>query len=350
MERKLASIQKVTELNSIEGADKIEVCTVLGWKCVVKKGQFKLGDIGIYFEVDSILPTNKPEFAFLESKRGRIKTIKLKKQISQGLFLAINEITYADLSNCKEDDDVTDLLGIKKYEPPEDGVGGAFLGGRHKSTFPNFLRKTDEIRIQAMPSFIDRHRNKTFYMSEKLDGSSITLYYLKDEMYGKPAGTFGMCSRNIEFAKPEGEEKVSAFWNAVIKYNIEEKLREYNQNICIQGELIGPGIQKNKYKLEDFQIYLFNAYDVVTQRYLPLSKLQEVARALNLNTVPILKEFELNHSVDELVNLSTSPSVLNPNTLREGIVCRPIDNSSDEYTGRASFKVISPEFLLKYDL
>ena len=348
MERKLASIQKVVELNPIEGADKIEVCTVLGWKCVVKKGEFKPNELGVYFEVDSILPIDKPEFAFMDKHRGRVKTVRLRKQISQGLFFPLSAITYADLTNLNEGDDVTELLGIKKWEPQE-FEHGANLGGRHRN-FPKFLRKTDEIRIQAMPKFLERHNGKLFYIAEKVDGSSCSLYFLKDEMYDKPANTFGVCSRNLECDRPEPDGSINAFWKFVIDNNIEEKMRNLNMNICVQGELAGPGIQKNKYKLDKLEMFLFNAYDLVTQKYLSKKHLTDFAKALNMKTVPIVDEIVLNHTVDELVQMSIAKSVLNDSTYREGIVCRPINEDSDIDIDRASFKVINPEFLLQWNL
>ena len=348
MERKLASIQKVSELFPIEGADKIEGCSVLGWQCVVQKGEFKPGDIGVYFEIDSVLPSDKPEFAFLEPRKYRIRTIRLRKQIAQGLMLPLSKITYADLSSFQEGDDVTELLGVQKYEPPEESEDGANFRSRRRGVFPSFLRKTDELRIQSVPGFLDRHRGKTFYATEKVDGSSVTLFYLQDALYGKESGYFGVCSRNMEVMKDDGDSYRNAFWEAVENFDLENKIKSLGANICVQGELVGTGIQKNKYKLTDRKIFLYSAYDVVTQRYINRDSLVQIANALGLDTVPMLGEFVLNHTVSELVEMSRGYSKLNPATLREGIVCRPIEECGDPETGRASFKAIQPEFLLKY--
>ena len=219
MERKLASIQKILSLDPIEGADSIEVATVLGWHCVVKKGEFEINSPCLFCEVDALLPTDKPEFAFLEKSRGRIKTIRLRGQISQGLALPLSAITFADLSQFSEDDDVTELLGITKYEPPEPNSGGANLRGRVKGNFPSFLHKTDEIRIQAVPGVLERHRGKKFYISEKLDGSSFTAY-MRDDV-------FGICSRNLELAREDdfGADIKNAFWKTAIKIGLEDKMR-----------------------------------------------------------------------------------------------------------------------------
>jgi RNA ligase (TIGR02306 family) len=347
MERKLASIQKVLELNPIPGADKIEVCTVLGWKCVVQKGEFKPGDVGVYFEIDSLLP-DKPEFAFMADRKFRVKTISLKKQISQGLFIPLSKITYADLSSYKEGDDVTELLGIEKWDPPEESGPGANLGGRKSGNFPVFLRKTDETRIQTTKNFLSRHKGKKFYYTEKLDGTSSTFYYLVEDLYGRTAGKFGVCGRNFEFDYIE--DKPNSYWETAKRYNLEEKMKALGLNLCIQCEMVGPGIQKNKYKLAEKKLYIFNAYNVKDQTFFNYEKTKEIAAKLEMETAPILGEFVLDHTVEQLVEMSRGKSVLNKDTLREGIVCRAIVDEVDEELGRLSFKVIQPEFLLKFDL
>jgi RNA ligase (TIGR02306 family) len=343
MERKLASIQKVVDLQPIENADAIEVATILGWHCVVKKGEVEIGQPVVYFEVDSILPTDKPEFAFLEKSHGRIKTIKLRGQISQGLALPLSTITYQDLSVFNEDDDVTELLGVTKYEPPEPGCGGgANLGGRSRGNFPHFLHKTDEIRIQSVPGVLERHRGKKFYISEKIDGSSFTSYLNED--------IFGICSRNLDLMRDEDADGniKNVFWKTAVKIGLEDRVRSLgNLNLGFQGELAGPGIQKNKYGLTDYEIFFFNVYDIDEHKYLDLHDFQCVIEGIGLRTVPILDVIELNHTVDQLVEMSKGSSILKP-VKREGIIFRPIIEDFDPKLGRLSFKVINPEFLLQH--
>jgi len=341
MERKLASMQRILDLQPIENADAIEVATVLGWHCVVKKGEFEINSPCVFMEVDAVLPTDKPEFAFLEKSHGRIKTIRLRGQISQGLALPLSAITFADLSDKQEDDDVTELLGITKYEPREPGGGGANLGGRTKGNFPSFLHKTDEIRIQSAPGVLERHRGKKFYISEKLDGSSFTLY-LKDDV-------FGVCSRNLELEREEdfGKDIKNAFWKTAVNLGIEEKMRWAGFNFSLQGELIGPGIQKNKYGLTEMDVYFFNAFDIDERRFFDLHDFQCLVEGLGLKTVPILDVVELNHTVDQLVEMSKANSILKA-VKREGIIFRPIIEDTDRKLGRLSFKVINPEFLLQH--
>lgn len=330
MERKLASIRKVENIIPIEGADMIEVSVVGGWKVVTKKGEFKPGDLAIYCEVDSFLPI-KEEFEFLrkssykkmgEQEGFRLRTVKLRGQLSQGLLLpASQEI----LSLYKEGDDVTDLLGIIKYEPPIP----AELAGKVKGMFPSFLRKTDEERIQNLTENYNEWKEKVFYITEKLDGSSAT-YYLKD-------GEFGVCSRNLELLETEG----NTFWKVARELDLENKLREIGRNISIQGELVGEGIQGNPYKIKGQTLYFFNAFDIDIQQYYTQKEMENFIQSLNLSTVPILdRNYTLPETVEDLLQYADSKSELNKDFGREGVVVRSLDRS-------ISFKVISNNFLLK---
>lgn len=342
MERKLASIQTVIDIQPIEGADAIEVATVLGWKVVVKKNQFKVGSKVIYVEVDSILP-ELPEFEFLRAKHFRIKTIKLRGQISQGICFPIETV---NLHNYQEvmfaiGTDLTEKMGILKYEPQVP----ANLAGTVKGSFPSFIPKTDEIRIQTVPAVLQRHKGKKFYLTEKLDGSSCTMYF-KD-------GEFGVCSRNLDLIETEG----NAFWRAVRKHGWQDKIEALRHsfdiaNIAVQGELIGNGIQGNKYKLGEPDVYVFNIFDIDKHSFFDFCKLQKAREEFEpwgFNFVPILSGVELNHTVDDLVAFSIARSILNPEVWREGIVLKPFEEERDEVLGRLSFKVINPEFLLKHN-
>ena len=330
MERKLASIRKVENVFPIEGADMIEVAVVGGWKVVTKKGEFKPGDLAIYCEVDSFLPI-KEEFEFLrkssykkmgEQEGFRLRTVKLRGQLSQGLLLpASQEI----LSLYKEGEDVSEILGIVKYEPPIP----AELAGKVKGMFPSFLRKTDEERIQNLTENYNEWKEKEFYVTEKLDGSSAT-YYLKD-------GEFGVCSRNLELLETEG----NTFWKVARELDLENKLRETGRNISIQGELVGEGIQGNPYKIKGQTVYFFNAFDIDTQQYYTQEEMENFIQSLNLKTVPILdRNYTLPETVEDLLQYADGKSELNKDFGREGIVVRSLDRS-------ISFKVISNSFLLK---
>ena len=186
MDRKLASIQIIRNIQPIENADNIERVDILGWHLVAKKEEFEIGDKCIYCEVDSVLP-DRPEFEFLKSKNFRIKTIKLRGQISQGICFPLSIIDSYFGVELKEGDDLTEFLGVTKYEIPV----SVTMSGKVKNTFPDFLPKTDEIRIQSVPEILERYRNTICYVTEKVDGCSITVY-LRD-------GEFNVASRRMVY-------------------------------------------------------------------------------------------------------------------------------------------------------
>ena len=333
MERKLASIRKISNLSPIDGADKIEVATIDGWKVVVAKDvEHKVGDLVVYCEVDSFLPI-KPEFEFLRkssykkmsdgTEGFRLRTIRLRGVVSQGLVLPVSIIEYTNVE-FEVGMDVTNLLGIVKYEPPIP----AELAGKVKGLFPYFLRKTDEERIQNLSSEYELFKENIFYVTEKLDGSSAT-FYLNN-------GVFGVCSRNLELLETEG----NTFWKVARELDLENRLRGYGHNLSIQGELIGEGIQGNPYKIKGQTVRFFNLFDIDLQEYHSLSVFKETMRVLGLDTVPILDtSFKLPETIDELLKYSEQKSVLNPDFDREGVVIRSTDR-------KISFKVISNKFLI----
>ena len=357
-ERKLASIRKISDISPIEGADKIELATVDGWKVVVAKDVgHKVGDMVVYCEIDSFLPI-KEEFEFLRKssykKMGdqegfRLKTIKLRGQVSQGLIMPISVLNqgeemvvgtsqqpwgdqlqlgpYDNALVIEEGVDVTNLLGIVKYEPPIP----AELAGKVKGLFPSFLQKTDEERVQNITKeyqeFLYQSKHQ-FYVTEKLDGSSSTFYY-KD-------GEFGVCSRNLELLETEG----NTFWKVAREMNLEEKLKSTNKNICLQGELIGEGIQGNPYKIKGQKVMFFNAFDIDKHERMTMPQFLELMEKLNLQHVPCLElPFLLPNTVEGMLKYAEGTSILNRQTEREGVVVRSFDN-------KISFKAISNNFLL----
>lgn len=327
--RQLASIQKIIKLEPIDGADKIEVATILGWHVVVKKGEFKVGDLVVYCEVDSILPA-MPETEFLAPKY-RVKTVRLRGQISQGICFPVSIL---GINIHKEGLDVTEAFGVTKYEPPTNEQ----LAGKIRGNFPGFLPKTDEIRLQAYPMTLEKHADKPFFITEKLDGSSTTFVIKNDE--------FHACSRNIDFIEDDG----NMIWRVAKEMKIEEKMRaaEIADQIAIQGEIVGEKIQKNTLNLKGQTIYFFNAYDFIKGKYLNLKEFKELFVKLDLPIVPIIEEnFNLLSTVDEMVAYATRKSVINPEGWAEGLVFRPLEEGIVEKFGRLSFKVINPEFLLK---
>lgn len=335
--RKLASIQRIKSLEPIEGADAIEKATVLGWQLVVKKGEFQVGDWVVYCEIDSLLP-DRTEFAFLKPRGMRIRTIRLRGQVSQGICFPLN-ILPAEVE-IQEDLDLTEVLGITKYEPPIP----AFLSGKVKGKFPSFIPKTDETRVQVLQKVLDKYRGVSCYVSEKLDGSSAT-YYMKD-------GEFGVCSRNMELY----EDEENSFWKVARELDIEGKLRTLQKNIAIQGELIGEGIQDNKLRLRGQSVRFFNAFDIDRFEYLPYPDFMDLMKKLDLPIVPIYEtDYILENDIAAIVQKATVKSLICKDVWAEGIVIRPHQEKIDLLlsiesfnTGRVSFKAINPEFLLKY--
>ena len=338
MERKLATIRKITDIRPIEGADMIELATVGGWNVVVAKDVgHKVGNSVVYCEIDSYLPI-KEEFEFLRKssykKMGdqegfRLKTIRLRGQLSQGLILPISVVPitqFASAYDLPEGLDVTEMLGIVKYEPPIP----AELAGKVKGGFPSFLHKTDEERVQNLVKEYDEYKltsEHQFYMTEKLDGSSATYYMNK--------GEFGVCSRNLELLETEG----NSFWKVARELDLENKLKDKG-NICLQGELIGEGIQGNPNKIKGQTVHFFNGFDIDTRTKLGINEFLILLDELDLTSVPILGvAILLPDTVEDMLKLAEDKSRLNKLTEREGVVVRSLDNT-------ISFKAISNKFLL----
>ena len=346
--RKLASVQVIQNITPIDGADKIELTHIGGWKVVVAKNVgHKIGDKVVYCEIDSFLPI-EPEFEFLRkssykklvdgTEGFRLKTIRLRGQISQGLIIPIGSAidiikrnrgeVYCEM--IEEGKDLTDLLGITKYEPPIP----ANLAGKVKGNFPSFISKTDEERCQNLTAELEQWSEESdkhqFYVTEKLDGSSFTCYF-KD-------GEFGVCSRNLELQR----DKNNTFWKTAIDLQLEEKLRFYGKNLALQGELIGEGVQKNRYKIKGHTIRFFNVFDIQEHQKVDYDTFHTIIQDLDLQTVPITEVpgFNLPNNTDKLLNLAEGKSVLNNKAEREGIVIRSKDNT-------ISFKAISNKFLVK---
>lgn len=335
--RKLASIQRIKSLEPIEGADAIEKATVLGWQLVVKKGEYQVGDLVIYCEIDSILP-QKPEYEFLRPRGFRIKTIKLKGQVSQGICFPLSFLP--DDIIIGEDLDVTEILGIEKYELPVP----ASLQGIAKGKYPSFIPKTDEIRVQVLQAVLDKYKGVKCYVTEKVDGSSVTYFVFN--------GEFGVCSRNFEIL----EDAENTLWKVARNLSIENKLRSLGKNFAIQGELVGEGIQSNKLKLRGQTVMIFNAYDIDAKEYLNYTAFVELLARLEIPTVPVIStEYELESDINAIVKMATIKSKVRPEVWAEGVVIRPLKDSAENLlslesllSGRVSFKAINPEFLLKY--
>lgn len=344
MTRKLASIQRISKLSPIENSDNLELAEIQGFRAVVKKGDFKENEIIVYIETDSVLP-EMPQFEFMRARGFRVRMIRLRGTLSQGLcfplsILPFREQQESDLWQYGEGTDVTNVLGITKYEPPIP----AQLQGDTKGPFPSFLIKTDETRVQVLQSLLDKYKGQECYVTEKFDGSSATYFINK--------GEFGVCSRNQELKESEG----NTFWKIAKQFKIEEKLRGVTGNFAIQGEIIGEGIQGNKYSIKGQVPLFFNVFNIDSQRYLSFIDMRKFLQTLELPTVTVINpKYILDNNIDELVKMATITSSIltDQGTIHaEGIVIRPheeiIDDNDWLVAGRVSFKVISPEFLIKH--
>ncbi len=328
--RKLASIQKIKALALIIGADAIEKAQVLGWQLVVKKGEYEVGDLCVYFEIDSLLP-DRPEFEFLKSKKMRVKTIKLRGQVSQGICFPLSILPEG--TKIEEGLDVTEIVGVEKYEAPIP----ASLEGVMKGAFPSFIPKTDETRVQVLQELLDKFKGEKCYITEKLDGSSVT-YYMKD-------GVFGVCSRNLELL----EDDKNSLWKVARELDIEKKLLSLGKNLALQAEIVGESIQKNTLKLRGQTVFFFNIFDIDKYKYVDYKEFTETIKLLALKTVPLINDnYILGNDIEKLVEMSVRKSLINPQGWCEGIVIRShIEKFVDGE--RFSFKAINPKFLLKYD-
>lgn len=360
--RKLASIRYIDSILPIDGADMIELAVVDGWQVVVGKADgFKAGSLGVFFEIDSFLDTTKEEFAFLDgratnwnNKRGaRIKTIKLRGQLSQGLLMPISKfpVIVDNLSHYLEDVayirvapiDVTELLGVDKWERIESGPG--FIAGRSKGNFPTFIFKTDQERAQNLKSII-LNTTERFQVTMKLDGSSMTVYSVpRKSVYYDIANkdgadveaVFGVCSRNLEVK--EG----GAFYEMATKLELNDKLLGLGEALAIQGELIGPGIQKNYEKVTENEFHVYDIFDIDKQEYLSNDKTKEICDYLGVNHVPILEESiiltDRFTTINDFLEYAEGDG-MNPGVKREGVVFKSLDS-------QFSFKVISNAYLIK---
>jgi RNA ligase (TIGR02306 family) len=337
--RKLATIERISAINPIPEADAIERATIRGWNVVVKKGEHKVDELVIYCEIDSLMP-EREEFEFLRPRGFRIRTIKLRGQISQGIIFPLSIIGQYPppyLPKYEEGFDVTNILGITKYETPIP----AELAGQVKGGFPSHSIKTDEERIQNLIDHYEDYKKEEWIATEKVDGTSMTACVFN--------GEFGISSRNLELK----ENETNTFWKVARSLDLENQMREYMalnglQALTLQGELLGEGIQKNKYKIKGQTVKFFRAFDPIKFQFFPFENFLIMMDNMNLETVPIIdKNFKLPENYEDLILYADGKSMLVEGP-REGVVFvakNPVYNDN----GRLSFKVISNKFILKHE-
>jgi RNA ligase (TIGR02306 family) len=333
-ERQLATIRKVSAIEPIEGADAIEVAVIDGWKVVIKKGEHAVGDLVVYLEIDSWVPTELAPFLskgkepreYEGIKGERLRTVKLRGQISQGLILGLDACANID-SEIFEGLDVSVPLNIHKWERPMN----AQLAGMARGNFPSLVPKTDQARIQNLTRNFEKLQEDTWSITEKLDGSSCT-FYLDAE------GSFHVCSRNLDLK----EDETNTFWKLARKLDVEGIMRRHSLlGMAIQGEMIGEGIQGNQYKvLLDF--YVYDMYNTNTGEYILPIQLESACKRLGLNHVPILVSATdiKQQTIQSIIDFAEGKSQLNGSE-REGVVFK--SNTVHDL----SFKAISNKWLIK---
>ncbi len=340
-ERVMARVVRIDSINPIEGADQIEVAQIGGWKVVVKKGEYTAGSLAVYCEIDSFIPhtiapflTKPGQFpkVYNEVEGQRLRTIRLRGQISQGLLLPVSVLQidgkWIEGVVIDEGTDVTEILGVQKWEPPAE-----FRAANAKGSFPHFIPKTDCERVQNLSRQVQQWAEDevVFQKSEKLDGSSMTVFY-KD-------GEVGCCSRNLEL-KDDG---TSTFWETAKSEKLVEKLISLGKNIALQGELLGGQIQGNAYKISGFKFFLYDIFDIDKQEYFRPEIVEQFAEARSITHVPVVGYVTLPKDTDivqKLLQDADGNSAIGCNPKREGFVYKSTKDTS------ISVKCISNSWLL----
>ena len=351
MSRKLASIQKIWKIEPIDGADRLELAHVLGWQIVIKKDQFKEGDNAVYFEIDSFLPI-RPEFEFLRvnsykktdlmGEGFKLRTLKLRGQISQGLLMPMSEFPELTEAIYHVGDDVTDILGVRKWEIEERATTGGTIMGE----LPYDVPHTDETRVQENPDLIQAFAGLEYYISTKMDGSS---HSVSIDEHG-----FHVTGHNFEYK----DDDTSSFYRLIKERGYKEKMEllmdkyEYQgeaiKTLTIQGELCAPGIQKNRLKLAKPEWYVFTVR--INGKRVGLTVMRNICDALGMPIVPIEEVgYDLPSRYPTVEALLERADGEYPNGgKKEGIVIRPTEPVfSPLISASLSMKVLNNKYLLK---
>lgn len=356
-ERKMSYIAEVTAIREIPNADAIVSYEIdEGWSVVDKKDAYTVGDQVIYVMIDGWVPHSIAPFLskgkepreYNGVKGEKLRTIRLRGSLSQGLILPISvlgeRVSRADRGLCdvflKRDErnniicgvnaelgaDVSHFLNIQKWEPPPE-----FLNADSKGLFPSFLQKSDQTRIQNLwrdNRALFARLDILYEVTEKLEGQSLTAYFNN--------GQFGVCSRNLEL-----KDSDNTFWNTARKYDLQAKLSSIGKNIAIQCEQCGPGISGNIYGMTEHKLYVYDIFDIDSQRYLSPDERNDMLAKLDLPHAPVVYQSHGGFStLQEYLDFADGYSVLPFNkTLREGLVFKAYT------TDRISFKVISNKYL-----
>jgi RNA ligase (TIGR02306 family) len=366
--RKLASLVTIEKVEPIENADRLEVATIKGktWKVVVGKNDFLPGDDAVYFEIDSYLPADDERYNFLKerclrkfvSKSGevlmegiRIKTIKLRGVISQGLLMPADKFPELDeqIEYPGEGTDLTEVLKVKHYDEIAEAlrpISGASISAEAYGSFPSaFIPKTDEERIQNLGEYFETMKGREFQVTEKFDGMSVTMFYSPTVDAENP---FGVCSRNLRLKPVMSDGSIPLPWQIANSYFVEAALKnlfdKYGLEYAVQGELVGPGINGNRDLYTEHKWFVFRIYDIKAGKFLEPEAAYEIAHsALAVPHVkilaPFMRVFDECPDFDSLMEFAQGKT--DRGNEREGIVCKTVE------APYISFKVVSNKYLLK---
>lgn len=390
MARKLASIVEISKTSPIEGADRLEVAemTGKGWKVVVQKNEFHVGDLAVYFEIDSFLDPNDERYSFLKDrclrrfvsksrnvlKEGiRIKTIKLRGQISQGLLMPLDKfpeikerivdfkgerLLRYDAEQEGMDHpclpligaDVTALLHVEHYDEVQEQLQSAMgnpICADALGKFPSdFIPKTDEERLQNLGDWFEKMKGRMWQVSCKHDGTSCTIAYSPTIDSDNPCI---VCSRNLRLKRESADGKIPVYWQMAEKYGILNKLQDLFGKDCeyaMQGEIVGPGIQKDRNKETEFKFLCFRIWDIKNQKWVNPADAVQLCKSLEIPHVQIIEDaFDFFGEITTMNDaLKFAEGKTEEGNEREGIVCKTVDTLP-----YASFKVISNKYLLKQE-
>lgn len=348
--RKLVSVRIISDIQPIEGADKIEKILIDGWIVVAQKGIHSIGDTVLYFEIDSFLPQTNERFGsfmkfgtrtFNGVVGHRVKTVRLRGVYSQGIIMPLAE--FPEIPLVIFDHDYSEIIGVVKWERDEE----TGMVGDAKGSLPSFLRKSDQERIQNLYGKLSNGDLATelFVGTMKMDGNSITVFQYPPE-YQEDNDSFGYCSRNQQLKFPEEGKDAGKFYQGAIKSDLFTKVFELNKLFggyyAIQGELVGPGIQGNFEKFDQYQVFAYNIFDIQKQQYVDYATFDNMAKDVGLQICPVVYEAMpiLGESLDHILALSDGKGMIN--SYREGVVWKQLE-------GSMQFKAISNRYLTKGD-
>lgn len=365
MARKLASVVRISRISPIANADSLDVAEMAGkgWRVVVRRGEFSVGDLAVYFEIDSFLDPDDARYAFLRerclrrfvSKGGatlrsgiRIKTVRLRGVISQGLLMPLSE--FGEIRDADEGTDLTEALKVEHYDEVAEmlrpATGGNPISADAYGKFPSgLIPKTDEERIQNLASWFDDMRGRRWEVTAKFDGSSLTAFYSPTVDAENP---FGVCSRNLRLKEFKEDGAKALAWSVVEKYAIPDKLRRRHEETgdewALQMELVGPGVNGDRDKYLDHRAYCFRIWDIRGQRFVSPAVRRAFCAENDIPHVQVIADdmpfFDVVTSMDDALRFAEGKTTRGNE--REGVVLKTTDDGPF-----ASCKIVSNKYLMK---